>query len=130
MVFHNDCTATTGGILSLPSYTSWQRYTTPSVRIPRHIIRLGADNASVSTGPYTTCCGSWVPRRSDDGLTIIQEVVHAYTLTSHSSSGYSPFYLMFGKAGRQLVDLLLVTVSSTGSLFSCSRVIGERSQPT
>ena len=63
-----------GGICSLPSYTSWRRYTTSSVRIPHHTIQLGTDNASVSTGLYTTCCGHRVPQRSDDGLTISRKL--------------------------------------------------------
>ena len=38
----------------------------------------------------------------------IQHVVDAYNLTPHSSTGYAP-YLMFGRQGRQPIDLLLGT---------------------
>ena len=34
----------------------------------------GNGQCDVSTGPYTPCCGRWVPRRSDDGLTISRKL--------------------------------------------------------
>ena len=37
----------------------------------------------------------------------LAKVVHAYNVTPHASTGYSPHYLLFGRESRMPVDLLL-----------------------
>ena len=40
----------------------------------------------------------------------IQHVVDAYNPTPHSSTGYAPYYLMFGRQRRRPIDLLVIRI--------------------
>ena len=45
-------------------------------------------------------------------------MLHAYNCTKHDTTGFSPYYLMFGRHPRIAVDLALGRQESSGSVTS------------
>ena len=43
----------------------------------------------------------------------VNKLVHVYNYMKHSSTGYSPYHLMFGRVSHLPIDLILPTCSST-----------------
>ena len=50
--------------------------------------------------------GTIEPSKKSDWKNYVSPIVHAYNCTRHSSTGFSPYYLMFGREPRLPIDLV------------------------
>ena len=56
--------------------------------------------------------GTLKKRQKSDWKTFVPSLTHAYNATMHESTGFSPFYLMFGRHPRLAIDAFLGIGSS------------------
>ena len=62
--------------------------------------------------------GTLDPKKKADWKSHVGSLVHAYNCTKHDTTGFSPYYLMFGRHPRIAVDLALGRHESSGPVTS------------
>ena len=62
--------------------------------------------------------GTLDPKKKADWKSHVGSLVHAYNCTKHGTTGFSPYYLMFGRHPRIAVDLALGRHESSGPVTS------------
>ena len=62
--------------------------------------------------------GTLDPKKKADWKSHVGSLVHAYNCTRHDTTGFSPYYLMFGRHPRIAVDLALGRHESSGPVTS------------
>ena len=62
--------------------------------------------------------GTLEDRQKDDWRSFVAPLVHSYNATKHESTGYSPYFLMFGRHPRLAVDAYLGLNSPDSPSFS------------
>ena len=51
--------------------------------------------------------GTLEPAQKSDWMSYVLPMVHGYNATRHDTTGFSPFYLMFGRHPRLAIDAFL-----------------------
>ena len=69
--------------------------------------------------------GTLSPADKLDWKKHIANLTHAYNCTKHDSTGYSPFYLMFGRQPRLPIDLVLGLHKDQGHASSYSKYVDD-----
>ena len=73
---------------------------------PHRITRWGMASASVLI-KHCSILGMLEEYQKSDWKSHVPSLVHAYNATLHSSTGYSPYFLMFGRHLRLAIDAFL-----------------------
>ena len=66
--------------------------------------------------------GTLSPDKKSDWKQYVGPIVHVYNCTRHESSGFSPFYLMFGRQPRLAIDALFGCIGPSQDSDYCSFV--------
>ena len=71
-----------------------------------------------STPLFSICLVALDLKKKADWKSHVGSLVHAYNCTKHDTTGFSPYYLMFGRHRRIAVDLALGRHESSGPVTS------------